>query len=140
MKSGLTPEAKLMVVVASVVAAIFVGPVITAIIIMMSLGIVIAPWPAIAAIGTVMITIGSWQVIWGRYKSDFLLASDWVLSILLILGLLAQLSQSYETVYNTMMALYATSLLQILLHSMLALFVATGISPSTQLSTEAKAA
>ncbi len=119
-------EAKLTIMTA-VFAAFMVSPMFWGIVVLVALQAG-TPWPFIAVTATVVVVVFSWTVLWGRIKSDLLVAFDVIMSIGLFLMLLGTGSESWYTSFVWKNAIYMICVFQIFFHASITLFAALGFT------------
>lgn len=142
MNTKLSPEAKNAVMAAFIIGLLFVGPIVTGMVLLLAMEVIYSPWPMIASICMIAVLIGAWTVLHGRLKSDMLHAWAYLTAVLcLVLSLLSPLpdfSSSFQ--HNAPMIVYIICLLNVSLHSVLALMVAVGLNPQVETKVVATAA
>lgn len=136
------PQIQLVVALASL-ASLFLAVPFWGVVLLMALGVTVAPWPMLAALASLFVVIPSWLVLWGRLKSDFLYVFDIFFSIgLFALVIGTHKAFSVEANYTWAMLTYGSAFFMIVLHYMLAMLTIIGMirSTSAELLSEARPA
>jgi hypothetical protein len=118
----LTPESKVVIMAVAIVGAFVVGPIVTGIIVLMTIGVSQAPWPAIMLAVSTLVIGASWLILYKSQNSVALAITD-----LITLFILIMVSAIGSGRWESILFVYSVDLLLVILHSILALFTALGI-------------
>lgn len=127
MNADLTPNAKVMIVAASIVSLLVVAPLFWGTILLVALQVYQPPWPAIAVMCMTGFIWSSWLILGGRIQSTALAVSDVLVAVLLGLALTATVSEEPIVAYQWSVLIYIAALSEVALHAVLVLFACLGV-------------
>ncbi|QQG41253.1 MAG: hypothetical protein HYV90_03710 [Candidatus Woesebacteria bacterium] len=130
--SDLSPEAKNAIMATAILMLWVIAPIFWGIVLLAIFQVTDAPWALIAVIATILLTLASWLILWGRIKSDVFVGTDVIVSIALILCLIGTLSSSHEVTLVWSTLIYMVCLMQIAIHVCAALIAALGFEITTK--------